>query len=93
MIDYALKFTDEQHGRSVLFSCPDGSAEAMPLYDAVDVIGVIQRPTGQVLHTDNGPAPVLEALPGWHANVRHRAPAPELEPYLVQPRAPVRVWA
>ena len=37
---------------------------------ALDVIGVIYRPTGKMLDTDMGEVPETAPLPGYHANVR-----------------------
>lgn len=93
MIDYWLRFPNQQHAQDVLFHYPAGSPEPVPRYDAVDVIGVIYRPTGDICETPQGPTPVMEPLPGWHVNVRHRCAVPELDPYVVRPRAPARIWA
>jgi hypothetical protein len=37
---------------------------------ALDVIGVIYRPTGKMLDTDMGEVPETAPLPGYHANLR-----------------------
>ena len=37
---------------------------------ALDVIGVIYRPTGKMLDTDMGQVPETAPLPGYHANLR-----------------------
>lgn len=37
--------------------------------------------------------PARVATDGWHANVRHSAPAPELDAYRVMPQYPARLWA
>ena len=37
---------------------------------ALDVIGVIYKPTGKMLDTDMGEVPETAPLPGYHANLR-----------------------
>jgi len=37
---------------------------------ALDVIGTIYAPTGKTLKTDEGDAPEMKPLPGYHANLR-----------------------
>ena len=68
---------------------------AMPAYIgsvAVDVVGVIQRPTGEVLQTEDGEIPVLAPVPGWHINLSESVP--ELAQYEIEaPAAPARVFA
>jgi len=68
---------------------------AMPAYiglAAVDVVGIIQRPTGEVLQTVEGEIPVLAPLPGWHINLSESVP--ELATYEIEaPGTPARVFA
>jgi hypothetical protein len=65
----------------------------VPKYAAVDVVGVIYKPTGKTLKTPEGPVPEMKAVPGWHANVRHTEEAPELDAYKVDVKTPSRMWA
>ena len=59
---------------------------------AVDVLGVVQRPTGEVLQTEEGEIPVMETLPGYHINLSDRIP--ELQQFEIEPPDnPVRVFA
>lgn len=96
--DMHLKFTDQAEADSVLFTEQTNvqgdvvETVKVPKYAAVDVIGVIYKPTGEMLQTDEGPVPEMAPVPGWHANVRHTAEAPELTPYCVTPQNPVRGW-
>lgn len=87
--DYFLKFADQDEAEAVLFE----GEERRPKYAAVDVIGVIYKPTGNMLTTDEGKVPEMAPLEGWHVNVRHTAAAPELAAYKVTPQNPVRGWA
>jgi hypothetical protein len=80
--DLHLKFTDEAEATQVL----EGYT------GSVDVIGVIYKPTGKMLQTDEKEVPEMAPLPGWHVNTR----GPMLEAfqtYAVEVNSPVRVWA
>ena len=102
-IDYHLRFTDQAEADAVLFETQVAPADEpyevrdvkVPRYAAVDVIGVIWKPTGKMLKAKKGeePAPEMKPLDGYHANVRHTAEAPELDAYKVTPQNPVRGWA
>ena len=85
--DFYLRFADEAEANGVLF---DGEA---PRYTAIDVIGTIYKPTGNMLTTDEGPVDEMAPIPGWHVNVRHMGEALELAPFQVYPATPVRMWA
>lgn len=69
----------------------DGVAPAYIGSAAVDVVGVIHKPTGETIDTDDGPLPVFEPLDGWHVNTT--APIAEWGEYAVVPTNPVRVFA
>jgi hypothetical protein len=85
--DYYLKFTDADEATAVLFD------DEQPKYAAVDIVGTIYKPTGKMLTTDEGEAPEMAPIAGFHANVRHTAEAPELAAYQVFPETPSRTWA
>jgi hypothetical protein len=97
--DYHLKFTDQAEADAVLFTeqtnVQDDVVETVlvPKYAAVDVVGVIYKPTGKMIQTDEGPVPEMAPLDGWHVNVRHIGEAPELEAFRVFPKNPQRGWA
>jgi hypothetical protein len=67
---------------------------------AIDVVGVIQKPTGVTLTDDEGyEYPEMAALDGWHVNLRlsgegRRDDAEALVAYIVDPSpvTPARVW-
>lgn len=66
---------------------------------AIDVVGVISEPTGNMLADDEGNEyPETAPVPGWHINIRlvkdaRRADVEALhETYGVTPRSPSRVW-
>lgn len=70
----------------------DGTIPAYVGGAAVDVVGTVQRPTGEVLKTEDGEIPVLAPVPGWHINLSE--PVPELAQYEIEaPAAPARVFA
>jgi len=88
-----LQFADE--AAAVAAFSPWSADGVIPVYigsAAVDVVGVIQRPTGEILQTEAGEIPVLAPVPGWHINLSERVP--ELEQYEVAaPATPDRVFA
>jgi hypothetical protein len=99
--DYFLKFTDAAEANAALFTEQTNvqgdvvETVLVPKYAAVDVVGVIYKPTGKMLKAKKGeePMPEMALLEGWHVNVRHTAEAPELAPYQVFPVTPARMWA
>ena len=89
--DFMLRFADPAEADSVLF---EGEGDdRRPKYAAIDVIGVIYKPTGNMIATDEGEVPEMAPVDGWHANVRHKEEAPELGAYRVFPKAAQRGWA
>jgi len=97
--DLYLKFTDEAEANSVLFTeqtYTDGDeiiTYKVSKYAAVDVIGIMFAPTGNIIVTDDCSVPEMVAVEGWHVNVRHTSPAIELSQWQVQVNSPQRVWA
>ena len=60
---------------------------------AVDVVGVIHKPTGDTLIDSEGNSyPDMQPIPGWHVNLSGDCPA-DLAPFLIEVAAPVRVFA
>lgn len=85
--DLYLQFPDEATARQVLADYPG----------QIDMIGVIARPTGELVQTALSAQtvvwlPRLQALPGWHVNIRGPI-TPNLQDWAVQPQNPSRVWA
>jgi hypothetical protein len=97
--DMFLKFKDADEANAALFTeqtnVQDDVVETVlvPKYAAVDVIGTIYKPTGEMIQTDEGEVPEMAPLDGWHVNVRHTAETPELEAFRVFPVTPARMWA
>ena len=97
--DFMLRFKDAAEADAVLFDEQTNvqgdvvETVKVPKYAAIDVIGLIYKPTGEMITTDEGEVPEMAAIPGWHVNVRHNAETPELAAYQVFPQAPVRGWA
>lgn len=97
--DYTLRFTDADEADGVLFDeqtiVNDDIVEIVkvPKYSAVDVIGVIYKPTGKMLTTDEGEMPETAPVEGWHVNVRHAGEAPELDSHKIEVKTPARMWA
>jgi hypothetical protein len=63
----------------------------------LDVIGIIYVPTSEMEDQNGLPVPVMEALPGFHANLRgalSEEQQTQLADILIEkPTSPVRVWA
>ena len=100
--DFMLRFTDQAEADSVLFTeqtnVKDDVVETVkvPKYAAVDVIGTIYKPTGNVLPSEDESGEAVDEMApidGWHVNVRHTDEVPELAPYQVFPVTPARMWA
>jgi hypothetical protein len=83
--DLHLKFKDAAEANAVLFNGQ--------VYTAVDVIGTIYKPTGKMFTNEEGDAPEIAPIEGWHVNVRHTAEMPELQAWAVTPKTPSRRWA
>jgi hypothetical protein len=102
MTSYYLKFADEAEANAVLITTVDEisdeegivvPASVTPNYANIDIIGVIYKPTGEMLMGEDGEYPAMAALDGWHVNVLVvDEDASALEPYAVTPAVPVRVW-
>jgi hypothetical protein len=108
MFDIYLKFTDELQANSILYTkVPTAWSESVsmdeppvatewmdkPNYDNIDVIGTIYKPTGTMLTNEEGMEyPEMEAIEGWHINIRHSSSAPELDQYAVDVKTPSRIW-
>jgi len=100
--DFFLKFADEADANAALFdeqTHVDGDTVEtvkIPRYAAVDVIGVIYKPTGKMLPAEDESGDAVDEMApidGWHVNVRHTDEAPELEAFRVFPQTPSRMWA
>lgn len=88
-MNYYLKFPDQVTADGILL---DGET---PRYKNIDAIGVIYKPTGVMLKYGDGTEyPEMAPLDGWHVNVLvlPNENATPLEPYIVTPTNPVRVW-
>jgi hypothetical protein len=97
--DLHLKFVDQAQAEETLFDeqtyVQDDVVETykVPRYVAIDIIGVIFKPTGKMLNTEDGDMLEMAPIEGWHVNVRHTTETPELEEYAVKVKTPVRAWA
>ena len=101
MNDFYLKLTSEASMPSVLsiFYDEDGEFVSNTADYSIDVVGVLQEPTGVTLTNDDGMEyPEMEALDGWHINIRLtgdflRDETKALDvSHGVTPSAPKRVW-
>ena len=101
MNDFYLKLTSEASMPSVLsiFYDEDGEFVSNTADYSIDVVGVLQEPTGVTLTDDEGmDYTEMESLDGWHVNIRlsgeaFRASVEAIDVlYGVTPAAARRVW-
>jgi hypothetical protein len=61
----------------------------------LDIIGTIQKPTGQTAEINGFTVPVMVNIEGFHANVMANLTQEQKEmlPLIEAPATPVRVWA
>ena len=95
-IDLYLKFNSENQANSVLFNIQviNNETVKIPKYTAIDIIGIIYKPSGNLIQSEEGEFPEMIPLEGWHVNVRV---TPEedvsvLVPYRIEPSTPSRIW-
>ena len=88
-----LRFNSESTARAAFaeYLTEDNQWPAYTGNVAVDVIGTIYRPTGQMVQTPEGDVPQMAALPGFHINLSDSVPG--LEQYEIEsPTTPARVF-
>ena len=99
--DFYLKLASEASMPSVLSAFYDDEGEFVgnTADYAIDVVGVLHEPTGVTITNDDGMEyPEMEALDGWHVNIRlssdtMRDAVEALDvSHGVTPDAPKRVW-
>jgi len=72
---------------------PTGAFEWLFTGLALDVIGVIYKPTGEMLTDDDGGEyPEMAAIDGWHSNLITEEEVEGL-PEIVAPATPYRIWS
>jgi hypothetical protein len=103
MTDLFLKFESEAQANSVLYTqvptafAESGEAiehESRPNHRNIDTIGIIYKPTGEMLQGEDGEYPEMAPIDGWHVNVRlaDGEDGAALELFAVTPEQPIRVW-
>ena len=89
-----IRFPDEATGTAALETAglltEDGTPITASHSHALDVVGVITR--GGEWDEDGTVITPPETLPGWHVNYIGKLPE-GWEEFVVEPAAPVRVWA
>jgi hypothetical protein len=104
-MDKYLSFESEAAAKAVLYRIegaveadPEQGIEAVEGYEVanyanIDTIGIIYKPTGEMLQGEDGEYPEMAPIEGWHVNVRLVGEdADALAPFVVEPKTPVRVW-
>jgi len=97
--DYFLKADSEDALNAALLDAgiyaegEEGFTLAAPV--ALDVIGIIYQPTGDMQEVDGMEMPVMAPIDGYHANLRGNLTAEQVAklPIIDAPSTPSRVWA
>ena len=104
MNDYYLKTTDLntmwslllESGLATVYQNMDGVDTFMPNGIALDIIGTIYKPTGNMTVDNNGFSfPEYQPVEGFHANIRGNLTEEQQAalPLIEAPATPHRVWA
>ena len=99
-MDYTLKFKTEAEANAILLSdqldVQGNVVETVKVSNfpqhSIDVIGVIYKPTGKMLISEEGSYPEMAPVEGWHVNVRGEEDD-TLAQYHIEVLTPVRMWA
>jgi hypothetical protein len=105
MKNYYLKFQDQAELEATLLASDlatmspamNGEPEQLVSMNPLDVIGLIHKPTGNIITTDDVEYPEMLPIEGWHANMKANLTEEQetaLTPFLVpEPTTPARKWA
>ena len=99
-MDYTLKFKTEAAANKVLFGdqldVQGNVVETVKVSNfpqhSVDIIGVVYKPTGKTISSEEGDYPEMAPVDGWHVNVRGPEDA-TLAQHHIEVATPVRGWA
>lgn len=102
MQNYYLKFENQADLEAALIAAGLATSEIIGEETVftpkvtLDVIGLIFKPTGKTLQTEDGlNYPEMKAVDGWHANLKADLTAEQelALPLIQSPVTPYRVWA
>lgn len=99
MKNYCLKFADEAKAIAALAKYRIAADLGNEVWStashthALDVIGVIYKPTGVMLQSEMGEYPQMAPLSGYHVNLMCDVLPDELGAFVITPATPSRVWA
>ena len=89
-----LKFDSEAQAKEVLaeYITEEGEWQIASHTHAIDLVGIIHKPTGTMLQGEDGEYPEMEQLEGYHINFLGELPEVAI-PFVVTPSSPSRVFA
>lgn len=98
MKNYYLKFADQTDLENTLIAAglAETHQEVFTPSVTLDVIGIIHKPTGKMLTTNDGMKyPEMMAIDGYHANMITDLTVEQEAalPLIAKPATPYRVWA
>lgn len=98
MKNYYLKFADQTDLENTLIAAglAETHQEVFTPSVTLDVIGIIHKPTGKMLTTNDGMRyPEMMPIVGYHANLKAELTEQQeaLLPLISKPNTPYRVWA
>lgn len=87
-----LKFESEAQAKESLADYVSEGNWLTASHDhALDPVGIISKPTGEMVETEEGIAPVYAPIAGWHVNFIGEL-TPEVEAFRVTPINPTVVF-
>jgi hypothetical protein len=89
-----LKFDSEAKAKEVLaeYITEEGEWQIASHTHAIDLVGIIHKPTGVMLQGEDGEYLEMAQLDGYHINFLGELPE-VAQPYIVTPSSPSRVFA
>lgn len=91
--DIHLRFSSEQEANELLLRSGVWRNIGIDADGCMtDVIGLIQKETGQMeLDEAGNMMPMAEVVSGWHINMRGKVPD-EIKPHVIKVKTPLRIW-
>ncbi len=93
MQDICLSFQDEAESLPILYTIVPDSSEMTPNYQNISVLGTVYQRPPEPTPEDYEPIPYPPPNYGVNIRLLDDEDKTPLEPYIVEPKNPIRVWA